>query len=88
MSLELKELKENEIVLYSKARCPRCKKAKLWFRLRGIEYTEINTDTSPEYLDVLISKGYMSLPVISSKEGEFSFTQNNEKLFTERFGEI
>ena len=56
--------KDNAVVVYSKQNCPQCVVVKNDFKIRGIEYTEIFIDESPEDAAALLAKGHRSVPVV------------------------
>ncbi|MDT9683397.1 glutaredoxin-like protein NrdH [Streptomyces sp. TRM76323] len=61
------------IVLYSKRNCIQCKATKKMLDKIGVEYSEVNTDDNPDYLNSIKSNGFKQLPVIE-KNGEMLFS--------------
>lgn len=60
----------SELVLYTKDRCPFCKKAKEYYEKEGIEYKEINTSNDEEARQYAKEEyGAEKVPVIV-KDGE------------------
>jgi glutaredoxin 3 len=57
------------IVVYSKAHCPFCDKAKALLKLKGVGYTEIRIDEDAAAKDFIVSQGHRTVPQIY-KNGE------------------
>lgn len=63
-------MNENKITLYTKTNCPQCKMVSKLLKDIGVEINEkINLDEDVFYIEVLKSKGVMSVPYI---EGNFN----------------
>ena len=52
------------IVVYSKAHCPYCDKAKALLKLKGVEYTEIRIDEDVEAKEFILEQGHRTVPQI------------------------
>jgi glutaredoxin len=59
-----------EIILYSNG-CPKCKVLVSKLKQKNIEYKHI-TD-----LEIMIEKGFMSMPVLQVNDKTFNFTEAN-----------
>lgn len=57
------------IIVYSKAHCPFCDKAKALLKLKGVEYTEIRIDEDAEAREFILEQGHRTVPQIY-KNGE------------------
>lgn len=75
-----------EVIVYSKNSCSNCSTAKMFLKMRNIEFEERNIDLNPEYREVAEATGLMSMPIIVAYGHEpFSY---NIKQFTEVFGDL
>ncbi|MHA8110710.1 redoxin NrdH [Lactobacillaceae bacterium Melli_B4] len=52
------------VTLYSKNNCMQCKMTKRFLEEHDVEFSEINIDNQPEYIDKLKSAGFMATPVV------------------------
>ncbi len=52
------------IVVYSKANCPFCDKAKALLKLKGVEYTEIRIDEDAAAREFIVGQGHRTVPQI------------------------
>lgn len=52
------------IVVYSKNDCPGCTALKQRLKAKGVEFNEVNIDTSVLAKEFLIKEGYRSVPQI------------------------
>jgi glutaredoxin-related protein len=59
-----------EVILYSNE-CPKCKILKLKLEQKNIKYLEIND------IEIIISKGFMSMPMLQVGEFIMNFIQAN-----------
>ena len=53
-----------KIEIYTSDTCIQCKKAKEYFQNNNLEFIEYNISSNEEYRKELITKGYLSVPVI------------------------
>ena len=58
------------IKLYTKTVCGKCMLVKMWLANSGLDYEIINTDENEEAKELVLSKGFMSAPILEV-EGEF-----------------
>lgn len=54
----------NQVLVYSKANCPACVKAKNELSLKGIEFKEVRVDLNPEERNYLLTEGHRSVPQV------------------------
>jgi len=52
------------ITVYSKNNCPFCVKAKYLLEQKGIEFTEVKIDETPEAREFVMSEGHRTVPQI------------------------
>ena len=52
------------ITVYSRANCPFCDQAKNLLKLKGVDYTEIKIDETPEAREFVMGKGHRTVPQI------------------------
>lgn len=67
---ESSSLKPRIITLYSRPDCQPCKRIKAWWKRKGVEYTEINVEESPDDLAAIKALGYASVPVTIVSTGD------------------
>jgi glutaredoxin len=60
-----------EIILYSTG-CPKCKVLEAKLKQKNIQYTEIND------MDVMVSKGFLTVPVLQVDGNIMDFTAANK----------
>lgn len=52
------------VTVYSRTTCGPCKMLKKWLDSKGVDYSEKNIETNPEFSDELIKQtGMMTVPV-------------------------
>jgi glutaredoxin len=52
------------ITVYSKNNCPFCDRAKALLESKGIEYTVVNIEETPDARELLVDQGLRSVPQI------------------------
>ncbi len=56
---------DKKVVIYSTPTCPYCRRAKEYFKQKGMEFTDYNVATDKEKAQEMIKKsGQMGVPVI------------------------
>lgn len=60
------------ITLYSKNACPQCDATKRVFDKKGLEYTVVRLEDSPEAVEMFKSKGFLAAPVVLAGDHEWS----------------
>jgi glutaredoxin-like protein NrdH len=63
-------LKPRIITLYSRPDCQPCKRIKAWWNRKGVEFTEINVEESPDDLAAIKALGYERVPVTIVSTGD------------------
>jgi len=58
------------MILYTKTVCPKCMLIKSTLDATGLECDVVNIDENEEAKDLIVSKGFMSVPIIEV-DGEF-----------------
>lgn len=56
--------KDIMFVVYSKNNCPYCVHAKNLLKSNGMEFTEVNIDTTPEAKEFILQQGFRTVPQI------------------------
>jgi glutaredoxin 3 len=59
-----------DVTIYTSSGCEHCHEAKEFFEQNHIEYREHNISKDKEAKKLLMSKGYMSVPVIMIEDKE------------------
>ena len=59
------------VVLFEKNNCPLCVTLKAQMEQAGIDFEEINISHNIKERDILISKGFRSLPQVFKDDGEY-----------------
>ena len=57
------------LLVYSKANCPFCDRAKNLLKLKGIDFQEVRVDLVPEAKQFIIEQGHRTVPQIY-KDGQ------------------
>lgn len=65
-----RRLKPRIITLYSRPDCQPCKRIKAWWKRKGVEFTEINVEESPDDLAAIKALGYERVPVTIVSTGD------------------
>jgi glutaredoxin len=52
------------ITVYSKNNCPFCDRAKALLESKGVEYTVVNIEETPDARELLVDQGLRSVPQI------------------------
>jgi glutaredoxin-like protein NrdH len=65
-----RSLKPRIITLYSRPDCQPCKRIKAWWQRKGVEFTEINVEESPDDLAAIKALGYERVPVTIVSTGD------------------
>lgn len=60
-------MNENDVLVFSKNNCVQCESTKAKLDDLGVQYTVLNIDEQPEYLDKLLAMGFRSAPVVFAK---------------------
>lgn len=53
------------VTVYSKSGCIQCSMTKTWLETVDLEFTEINVEEKPEFVEQLKLHGFSSLPVVA-----------------------
>ena len=63
-----------EITMYSTSWCPDCRRAKLFLKERGVNFSEVNIDEEPdaEELVMRVNEGLRKVPTIKVGERYFA----------------
>ncbi len=67
----------DKIILYS-TNCPKCKVIGKKLSMKNINFTEADCKTNTDYIEMLSSKGFHSMPVLQVGEQFFDFGQANK----------
>jgi glutaredoxin 3 len=59
--------------IYTTSQCPNCVKLKNWLKENDYKYEEINVDTNFKGKALLISKGFMGVPIVCIEKQRDSF---------------
>ncbi len=59
-----------DVTIYTSSGCEYCHEAKEFFEQNHVEYTEHNISKDKDARKLLMSKGYMSVPVIMIEDKE------------------
>ena len=72
----------NRIVMYTTAWCPDCRRAKLFFQRKGIEYldVDVNADEKAEAFVKELNHGNRSVPTIIFPDGSMLVEPSNSEL--------
>jgi glutaredoxin len=75
-----------EIILYTSAHCPDCRRAKLFLNERGVPFREINIDDDPEAEALVLREndGRRKVPTIWADGRFFACSPFNPHLLSEQ----
>jgi glutaredoxin 3 len=80
------------LTVYSKNNCPFCVKAKHLLETKGIAYTEVKIDETPEAREFVVAEGHRTVPQIY-KDGQLlveggyqGLVKQDEEFFTQLKG--
>jgi len=84
---DLYSTKPSQIVMYSVEWCPDCRRAKFFFKRKGIQVMEVdvNTDQKAEDFVKQLNHGFRSVPTIIFPDGSMMVEPSGAEL-DERFG--
>ena len=54
------------VTVYSKPNCVQCTATKTYLTNKGIDFNTVDITQDPESFDLVISKGFMSAPVVNA----------------------
>jgi glutaredoxin len=80
------------LTVYSKNNCPFCVKAKHLLETKGIAYTEVKIDETPEAREFVVAEGHRTVPQIYQDgkllvEGGYQgLAKQDEEFFTQLKG--
>lgn len=69
------------ITVYSKNNCMQCKMVKKWLTEHNTDFTEINIEEQPEFVQTVKDMGFLAAPVVV--KGEIAFSGFNPSKLAE-----
>ena len=86
MNDDLYTLKPHQIVMYAVDWCPDCKRAKFFFKRKGITYEMVNVDEDPRGAEFVkeVNLGKRSVPTIVFPDGSIMVEPSEDQL-SEKF---
>ena len=65
-------------MIWIKSNCPKCKVIGKKLSMKNIDFIEADCIANTDYIEILLSKGFRSMPVLQVGEQYFDFAQANK----------